>query len=106
MIFRIFQKVVRFFRKERQIWPSHEIEIACEAYAEHRAMQRLLFEIRRNPDMPEKTRELMPLLRFADERYAVTHPNLAFIPLEMTVQKMLQNYSPSPGDDELFQCRP
>ncbi len=72
-----------------------------EIEEERKLMQRLLCEIRHDPDLPKKVRELMPILRFADERYAAVHPDLIFWPLESLAERILQNYSP-PGESKFF----
>ncbi len=68
----------------------HAQDVAAEAFVEHQLLQKLLFELRHDPFMASKVEELLPCLRFADWRYAATHPGISFIPLEMTAEQMLQ----------------
>ena len=80
----------------------HAQDVAAGAFVEHQLLQKLLLELRLDPLMTSKVEELLPLLRFADERYAATHP-ISFIPLERIAELMRQGHS-SGEDDEPFGC--
>jgi len=102
-------KAVRNWRSEKGISKEasrarqRAIDVAAEAYDEFNTMRKHLFEIRRDPRVAEKVWELLPLLRFADWRYAATYPDTPFVLLEMIAEKMCQGHSLDEGD-ESFDC--
>lgn len=79
-------------------------KVKIEAAEEWMLMRRLLFEIRHDQDLPAKIKELLPILRFADRRYAATHPDQVFVPLEALAKEMLRRHPvlDDLDDDDMF----